>query len=80
MCYMIMTIYNKIYVYNYVFIYVYFNEIINKGSARINVKEFSKFGYLFNINKASITKIFKEFDVNGDNLLNYKVIYKYIFI
>ena len=43
------------------------------GSTRISAEEFCKFGYLFDISKSEINKVFKEFDVNGDNLLNYKV-------
>uniref|UniRef100_A0A2K6AVQ5 EF-hand calcium binding domain 9 n=1 Tax=Macaca nemestrina TaxID=9545 RepID=A0A2K6AVQ5_MACNE len=43
-----------------------------KGDLRIGAKNFGMYRFLFNIHKQELKDLFHDFDVTGDNLLNYQ--------
>ncbi|XP_003387680.1 PREDICTED: EF-hand calcium-binding domain-containing protein 9-like [Amphimedon queenslandica] len=48
-----------------------FDLLDRDADGNISVKEFERFGFLFNLTKGAIKEIFKEFDVSGDEILDY---------
>eukprot|EP00002_Diphylleia_rotans_P004537 TRINITY_DN1338_c0_g1_i7.p1 TRINITY_DN1338_c0_g1~~TRINITY_DN1338_c0_g1_i7.p1 ORF type:complete len:210 (-),score=58.16 TRINITY_DN1338_c0_g1_i7:386-1015(-) len=48
-----------------------FELLDDDGSEAISLREFERFGFLFNFGQSSIKSIFKEFDVSGDKELDY---------
>ena len=42
------------------------------GGGTISADEFNKYGFLFALEEASVAEIFFEFDVSGDDELDYK--------
>ena len=43
------------------------------GGGTISADEFKKYGFLFNLTDQSVTNFFHDFDVTGDEELDYKV-------
>ena len=48
-----------------------FELLDDDGSQAISLREFTRFGFIFNFGSLSINSIFKEFDVSGDKELDY---------
>ena len=49
-----------------------FELLDQDGSGNISAEEFETFGFLFNFQGAAVRQIFNEFDVSGDQELDYQ--------
>lgn len=49
-----------------------FDLMDEDGSNSISAEEFEEFGFLFNFQGRAVRQIFKEFDVSGDQELDYQ--------
>eukprot|EP00771_Trimastix_marina_P000094 gnl/Trimastix_PCT/1099.p2 GENE.gnl/Trimastix_PCT/1099~~gnl/Trimastix_PCT/1099.p2 ORF type:complete len:163 (+),score=52.24 gnl/Trimastix_PCT/1099:187-675(+) len=49
-----------------------FELIDEDASTEITTSEFMRFGFMFNMSKSTIKRIFSEFDVSGDKKLSYE--------
>ena len=50
-----------------------FDLMDEDGGGTISADEFKKYGFLFNLTDQSVTNFFHDFDVTGDEELDYKV-------
>lgn len=48
-----------------------FDLLDEDGSGTITVEEFQRLGFLFNLHHREIRSIFKDFDISGDDALDY---------
>jgi Ca2+-binding EF-hand superfamily protein len=48
-----------------------FDLLDEDGSGTITVEEFQRLGFLFNLHNREIRLIFKDFDISGDDALDY---------
>ncbi|CBY22536.1 unnamed protein product [Oikopleura dioica] len=51
---------------------IVFGLMDEDGGGTISAEEFKRYGFLFNLNDQSIGELFQEFDVSGDDELDYK--------
>ena len=52
---------------------IVFDLMDEDGGGTISADEFKKYGFLFNLTDQSVTNFFHDFDVTGDEELDYKV-------